>query len=91
MLSDKCDVNHKLADAVLKDIMDDLRFELESGGVEQRTFFLPKLMEPLNEQLQSQVPTSVDLAHRCSALIRLGCVLRLLSGVPQHCSGLLTS
>eukprot|EP00658_Telonema_sp_P-2_P040043 TRINITY_DN2864_c0_g5_i4.p1 TRINITY_DN2864_c0_g5~~TRINITY_DN2864_c0_g5_i4.p1 ORF type:complete len:533 (-),score=191.77 TRINITY_DN2864_c0_g5_i4:37-1569(-) len=55
MLSDKCDVNHKLADDVLKDIEEDLKMELSSGGVEQRTFFLPKLMAPLSQQLRSHV------------------------------------
>lgn len=41
--------------------MDDLRTELETGGVEQRTFFLPQLMEPLNEQLRSSVNESTLL------------------------------
>ena len=43
------------ANAVLKDIIEDLKLELLSGGVEQRTFFLPKLMPPLSRQLRSAV------------------------------------
>jgi len=55
MLADKRDANHELANAVLKDIIEDLKLELLSGGVEQRTFFLPKLMPPLSRQLRSAV------------------------------------